>query len=90
MSDPEEQLDYGDSDHSQDRISFSAGSAGLPSGASGSQEAAAKDQPGEEVSGILHVVPATGPHLHRHILNANFCLCCPAQHHQPCLVRALS
>ena len=50
MSDPEEELDYGESeDNSQDRLSFSAGSAGLPSGASNGQEADAQDQRAEEV-----------------------------------------
>ncbi len=53
MSDPEEQLDYGDSDNSQERLSFSAGSAGLPSEASAGQGAEGKDQPGDEVFALL-------------------------------------
>ena len=57
MSDPGEELDYGYSDNSQARLSFSAGSAGLPSGASAGQEANAADQQAEEVLrwlGALH------------------------------------
>ena len=48
MSDPGEELDYGDSDNSQDRLSFSAGSAGLTSGASASRDGNT-DQQAEEV-----------------------------------------
>ncbi|KAK9837597.1 hypothetical protein WJX74_001150 [Apatococcus lobatus] len=52
MSDPGEELDYGDSDNSQDRLSFSAGSAGLPSGASADPQANTGDQQAEEVTSI--------------------------------------
>ena len=57
MSDPEEQLDYGESDNSQDRLSFSAGSAGMPSEPSQGQATDPKNQPGEEVTTLFLQTP---------------------------------